>query len=278
MEKTKEIINHFNFRFNKNFGQNFLINEEVLGKTIESMDLNMDSCVIEIGPGIGTLTQEMARRCKRVVAIEIDDSLIPVLSETLSGFENVKIIHNDALKVDFNKLIEEEGLTNVKIAANLPYYVTTPVMTKIFTEKPNIESIVIMIQKEAAERITAKPNTDEYGVISALVQYNAEVEKVCKVPPSSFIPQPRVESVVIKIIPRSEPAVKVADENLFFRIIKSSFNMRRKTLWNVLKQSGLSEEAMNEAFNSSGIDPKRRGETLSLEEFGKLSDEVKIRM
>jgi 16S rRNA (adenine1518-N6/adenine1519-N6)-dimethyltransferase len=278
VEKTKEIINHFNFRFNKNFGQNFLINEEVLGKTIESMDLNMDSCVIEIGPGIGTLTQEMARRCKRVVAIEIDDSLIPVLSETLSGFENVKIIHNDALKVDFNKLIEEEGLTNVKIAANLPYYVTTPVMTKIFTEKPNIESIVIMIQKEASERITAKPNTDEYGVISALVQYNAEVEKVCKVPPSSFIPQPRVESVVIKIIPRSEPAVKVVDENLFFRIIKSSFNMRRKTLWNVLKQSGLSEEAMNEAFNSSGIDPKRRGETLSLEEFGKLSDEVKIRM
>jgi 16S rRNA (adenine1518-N6/adenine1519-N6)-dimethyltransferase len=149
---------------------------------------------------------------------------------------------------------------------------------KIFTEKPDIESIVIMIQKEAADRITAKPNTDEYGVISAVVQYHAEIERVCKVPPSSFIPQPRVESVVIKITPRNEPAVRVIDEDLFFRIIKSSFNMRRKTLWNVIKQTGLSEESMSEAFSASGIDPKRRGETLSLEEFGKLADEVKRRL
>lgn len=277
VEKTKEIINHFNFRFNKNFGQNFLINEEVLKKTIGGMNLGQDNCVIEIGPGIGTLTQEMAKNCKRVVAIEIDETLIPVLEETLRDYDNVKIIHNDALKVDFNNLINEEGLENVKIAANLPYYVTTPVIIKIFNEKPPVESMTLMLQKEAGDRIMAEPNTDEYGVISTLVQYYAEVERVCTVPPSSFIPQPRVESVVLNISIRREPKVKVMDEGLLFRIIKASFNMRRKTLWNVLKQTGLSEDKLKEAFEASSIDPKRRGETLSLEEFGRLSDEVKKR-
>lgn len=277
VEKTKEIISHFNFKFNKNFGQNFLINEEILEKTVEGMNLSQDSCVIEIGAGIGTLTQEMAKRCKMVVAIEIDDKLIPVLNETLSGYNDIKIIHKDVLKVDFNSLIREEGLENVRISANLPYYVTTPVITKIFNERPNIESMTLMLQKEAGDRIMAEPNTDEYGVISTLVQYYAEVERVCTVPPSSFIPQPRVESVVINIRMRKEPRVKVVDEALFFRIIKTSFNMRRKTLWNVLKQTGLSEDKLKEAFEASGIEPKRRGETLSLEEFGRLSDEVKQR-
>lgn len=277
VEKTKEIISHFNFRFNKNFGQNFLISEEVLEKTVEGMNLSQDSCVIEIGAGIGTLTQEMAKKCKKVVAIEIDDTLIPVLNETLSGYDNVKIIHKDVLKVDFNTLIQEEGLENVRISANLPYYVTTPVITKIFSEKPRIDGMTLMLQKEAGERIMADPNTDEYGVISTIVQYYAEVEKVCIVPPSSFIPQPRVESVVININIRKEPKVNVMDEALFFRIIKTSFNMRRKTLWNVLKQTKLSEDKLREVFESSDIDPKRRGETLSLEEFGKLSDEVKKR-
>lgn len=277
VEKTKEIISHFNFKFNKNFGQNFLINEEVLEKTIGAMNLNRDSWVIEIGPGIGTLTQEMAKRCKRVAAIEIDDKLIPVLDETLRDYSNIKIIHMDALKVDFNSLIEEEGMKQVKIAANLPYYVTTPILTKIFNERPPVESMILMLQKEAAERIMAAPNTDEYGVISTLVQYYAEIEKVCSVPPSSFIPQPRVESVVVNINILKEPRVKVMDEGLFFRIIKTSFNMRRKTLWNVLKQTGLSEDKLRSAFEASSIDPKRRGETLSLEEFGRLSDEVKRR-
>lgn len=277
VEKTKEIISHFNFRFNKNFGQNFLINEGVLEKTVGAMKLNKDNCVIEIGPGIGTLTQEMAKGCKRVTAIEIDDTLIPVLEETLRDYDNIKIIHKDALKVDFNSLIEEEGLQNVKIAANLPYYVTTPIITKIFNEKPPVKSMTLMLQKEAGDRIMADPNTDEYGVISTLVQYYAEVEKVCTVPPSSFMPQPRVESVVLNIKMRNEPRVKVMDEGLLFRIIKASFNMRRKTLWNVLKQTGLGEDKLREAFEASLIDPKRRGETLSLDEFGKLSDEVKKR-
>lgn len=278
IEKTKEIISHFNFKFNKSFGQNFLINEEVLESTVEGMNLNEDSCVIEIGPGIGTLTQEMAKRCKKVVAIEIDERLISVLEETLGDYSNVKIIHNDILKVDFEKLIEEEGLKNVKVAANLPYYVTTPIITKIFNEKPPIESMTLMLQKEAGERIMAAPNADAYGVISILVQYYAEVEIVCSVPFTSFIPQPRVESVVVNIKIREEPRVNVMDKDLFFRIIKMSFSMRRKTLWNVLKQTGLSEGKLKEAFEASGIDSKRRGETLSIEEFGKLSDEVKKRV
>lgn len=277
VEKTKEIISHFNFRFNKSFGQNFLINEEILKQTVESMNLNQNNCVIEIGAGIGTLTQEMAKNCKRVVAIEIDDKLIPVLEETLGDYSNVKIIHKDVLKVDFKNLIQEEGLENVKISANLPYYLTTPIITKIFNEKPGIENLTLMIQKEVGERIMAAPNTDGYGVISTLVQYYADVEMVCSVPPSSFIPQPRVDSVVINISIRKEPRVKVLDEALFFRIIKTSFSMRRKTLWNVLKQTGLGEDKLTKAFEASGIDPKRRGETLSLEEFGRLSDEVKRR-
>lgn len=275
VEKTKEIISHFNFKFNKNFGQNFLINEEILEKAVEGMNLTKDSCVIEIGAGIGTLTQEMAKRCKKVVAIEIDDTLIPILNETLSEYNNINIIHRDALKVDFNSLIEEEGLENVRISANLPYYVTTPILTKIFNEKPAINGMTLMLQKEAADRIMAAPNTDEYGVLSTLVQYYADVDRVCTVPPSSFIPQPRVESVVININIRKEPRVNVMDEALFFRIIKTSFNMRRKTLWNVLKQTGLSEDKLKKSFEDSAIDPKRRGETLSLEEFATLSDEVK---
>lgn len=275
VEKTKEIISHFNFKFNKNFGQNFLINEEILDKAVEGMNLTKDSCVIEIGAGIGTLTQEMAKRCKKVVAIEIDDTLIPILNETLSEYNNINIIHRDALKVDFNSLIEEEGLENVRISANLPYYVTTPILTKIFNEKPAINGMTLMLQKEAADRIMAAPNTDEYGVLSTLVQYYADVERVCTVPPSSFIPQPRVESVVININIRKEPRVNVMDEALFFRIIKTSFNMRRKTLWNVLKQTGQSEDKLKKAFEASAIDPKRRGETLSLEEFAALSNKLK---
>lgn len=275
VEKTKEIISHFNFKFNKNFGQNFLINEEILDKAVEGMNLTKDSCVIEIGAGIGTLTQEMAKRCKRVVAIEIDDTLIPILNETLSEYNNINIIHRDALKVDFNSLIEEEGLENVRISANLPYYVTTPILTKIFNEKPAINGMTLMLQKEAADRIMAAPNTDEYGVLSTLVQYYADVERVCTVPPSSFIPQPRVESVVININIRKEPRVNVMDEALFFRVIKTSFNMRRKTLWNVLKQTGLSEDKLKKAFEDSAIDPKRRGETLSLDEFAALSNKLK---
>ena len=273
--KTREIVNHFEFKFSKSLGQNFLVDQNILDKIIEAGNLDENSCAVEIGPGIGTLTQELAKKCRKVIAIELDDNLIPVLSETLANFENIKVIHEDALKVDFKKLIEEEGLQNVKVVANLPYYVTTPIITKLFTEKPGIDSITVMIQKEVADRIAAKPGTKEYGSISLLAQYYSNPIKVCKVSSSCFMPNPKVESAVIKMEILQKPRVKVLDEKLFFRIIRDSFNMRRKTLWNTLKQIGLPDDKMHEALEDAGIDPKRRGETLTIEEFAKLSDEIK---
>jgi 16S rRNA (adenine1518-N6/adenine1519-N6)-dimethyltransferase len=274
-QKTREIVKHFNFKFSKKLGQNFLVSEEVLNNIMVGAGLNEDTCAMEIGPGIGTLTAEMAKRCKKVVSIELDDSLIPVLSETLSNYENIKVIHGDALKIDFNELIKNEELTNIKLVANLPYYVTTPIITKIFEERTIIESIVVMIQKEVGDRIVAKPGTKDYGALSLLCQYYSEPIKICDVPPESFIPEPKVDSIVIKMNIRKELAVNVTDEKLFFSIIRQSFNMRRKTLWNSLKPIGLPEEKLREAFESAEIDPKRRGETLSIEEFGKLANTIK---
>jgi 16S rRNA (adenine1518-N6/adenine1519-N6)-dimethyltransferase len=276
--KTREIVSHFEFKFSKSLGQNFLVDQNILDKIVEAANLDGESSAIEIGPGIGTLTQDLAKVCNKVVAIELDDNLIPILNETLANYENIKVIHEDALKVDFKKIIEEEGLKKVKVVANLPYYVTTPIITKLFAENPGIESIVVMIQKEVAERLAAKPGSKEYGSITLLAQYYSDVSKVTKVAASCFMPNPKVESAVIKMDIRQEPRVKVMDEKLFFRIIRDSFNMRRKTLWNTLKQVGLSDEKMQEAFQAAGIDQKRRGETLSIEEFAKLSDEVKVRL
>jgi 16S rRNA (adenine1518-N6/adenine1519-N6)-dimethyltransferase len=273
--KTREIVKHYNFRFSKKLGQNFLVSEEVLNSIMVGAGLNGETHAMEIGPGIGTLTAEMAKRCKKVVSIELDDSLIPVLSETLSNYDNIKVIHGDALKIDFNELIKNEELTNIKLVANLPYYVTTPIITKIFEERTIIESIVVMIQKEVGDRIVAKPGTKEYGSLSLLCQYYSEPMKICDVPPDSFIPEPKVDSIVIRMDIRKNLAVEVLDEKLFFNIIKHSFNMRRKTLWNSLKPIGLGEEKLKQAFETAGIDPVRRGETLSIEEFGKLANVIK---
>lgn len=277
-QKTREIVKHFGFRFSKSLGQNFLVNEEVLKNIIDGATLNEESCVMEIGPGIGTLTAEMAKKAKRVVSIELDDNLIPVLNETLGNYENIKLVHGDALKIDFNELIKEEGLTNIKLVANLPYYVTTPIITKIFEERTSIERIVVMIQKEVGDRIVAKPGSKDYGALSLVCQYYSEPSKVCDVPPTSFIPEPKVDSIVIRMEIRKTLAVEVDDEKLFFNIIRQSFNMRRKTLWNALKPLGYGEEKLRSAFEKSEIDEKRRGETLSIQEFGRLANELnKIR-
>lgn len=269
--KTMDIVKYFEFKFNKNLGQNFLIDENILKKIIDAAELDENSTVIEIGPGIGTLTQEMAKRCKKVVAIEIDKNLIPILEETLGNFDNIKIIHADALKVDFNKIIKEENLENVKVVANLPYYVTTPIIAKLLNERVKISSMIIMIQKEVADRILAKPNTDEYGTLSLLCQYHCDIKKICKVSPNCFVPPPRVESMVIRLDIRDQKRVDILDEDLFFNIIKSAFNMRRKTLSNSLK-SIANEDILLKALEESNIDPKRRGETLSIEEFANLSN------
>lgn len=272
--KTREIVHHFGFKFSKSLGQNFLIDQDVLDSIVDAVEIDDETSVIEIGPGIGTLTQELAKKAEKVLAIELDDSLIPVLSETLANYKNIKVLHEDALKVDFKQLIQDEGLKKVKVAANLPYYVTTPIITKLFEDKPGIESITVMIQKEVADRIAAGPGTKDYGALSLIVQYYAEVDTICIAPKECFIPQPKVESEVIRMSIREEPAVTVKDEAFFFSVIRAAFNMRRKTLWNALKPLGLSPDALKKAFEESGIDPQRRGETLSMEEFGRLSDTI----
>ncbi|EJO5346157.1 16S rRNA (adenine(1518)-N(6)/adenine(1519)-N(6))-dimethyltransferase RsmA [Clostridium botulinum] len=267
---TKEIVNKYEFRFNKNLGQNFLVDSSVLEDIINGAEINGEDTVIEIGPGVGTLTKELLERSKEVCSIELDGDLIPILQQELKEYENFTLIHKDALKINFNELIKNKN--SIKLVANLPYYVTTPIIAKLLTQRCNFKSLTIMIQKEVAERINAKPNCKEYGSLTVLVQYYCDTKIIRKVSPNCFIPRPKVDSIVIKLDKLSDPRVKVKDEKLFFNIVRSSFNMRRKTLWNALKSLKIDKENMEKAFETAGIDPKRRGETLSIEEFGKLSD------
>jgi 16S rRNA (adenine1518-N6/adenine1519-N6)-dimethyltransferase len=267
---TKDIVKKYGFRFTKSLGQNFLIDESVLTDIIEGSNVDSEDFVVEIGPGVGTLTRELLKRAKKVCCIELDSDLIPILNEELKEFDNFQLINKDALKVNFNDVIGDEQ--SVKVVANLPYYVTTPIIAKLLNEGYNFISLTVMIQKEVGERIAAKPNTKEYGALSILVQYYCDAEIIRKVSPSSFIPQPKVESIVIKLNKLSKPSVEVKDEKLFFRLTRDAFNMRRKTLWNAAKMLKVNKEKLEEAFEKSGIDPKRRAETLSIEEFAALSD------
>lgn len=269
---TKDIVRKYGFKFSKGLGQNFLIDDSVLQDIVNSANIDKDDLVIEIGPGVGTLTKELLKKAKKVCAIELDYELIPILNEELKEFNNFELIHKDALKIDFNELIGEE--LNTKLVANLPYYVTTPIISKLLKENYKFESLTIMIQKEVGERIAANPDTKEYGALSIFVQYYCDVEIIRRVSPDSFVPRPKVDSIVIKLIKLSEPKVKVKSKELFFKIVRSSFNMRRKTLWNGLKSLKLPQEELEKAFHDAGIDPKRRGETLSLNEFGKLADSI----
>lgn len=272
MEKTntKELVKKYGFRFTKSLGQNFLTDETVLTDIIEGAEICKDDFIIEIGPGVGTLTKEMLKIAKSVCAIELDSDLVIILNEELKEFDNFELIHKDALKVDFNSIIE--GKENVKLVANLPYYITTPIVVKLLTEKLKFKSLTIMIQKEVGERMASEPNCKNYGSLSVLVQYYCDAKIVRKVAPSSFIPQPKVDSIVIRLDKLDAPRVSVKSEELFFSVVKHSFLMRRKTLWNSLKNLKVCADDMEKAFNISGIDQKRRGETLSLEEFAKLSN------
>lgn len=270
--KTQELVKKYNFKFSKSLGQNFLIDDSVLTDIVQGADVNSEDLVIEIGPGVGTLTAQLLNKAKRVVSIELDNDLIPILQEELGSHPNFSLVHKDALKVDFNEIIGAEK--SVKLVANLPYYVTTPIIVNLLKEKYNFKSLTIMIQKEVAERINAEPNCKEYGSLSLLVQYYCNTKIIRKVSPSSFIPRPKVDSIVIRLDRLDKPRVEVKDEKLMFDIIRSSFNMRRKTLWNGVKNIGIDKENLQKAFDDASIDPKRRGETLSLEEFAKLSDEI----
>ena len=268
--KTQELVKKYNFKFSKSLGQNFLIDDSVLTDIVEGADVDDKDFIIEIGPGVGTLTAKLLMKAKRVTSIELDNDLIPILQEELGEHKNFNLIHNDALKVDFNELIGDEE--SVKLVANLPYYVTTPIIVKLLKDGYNFKSLTIMIQKEVAERIDAEPNCKEYGALSVLVQYFCNTSIVRRVAPSCFIPRPKVESIVIRLDRLEEPRVKTKDEKIMFELVRAGFNMRRKTLWNAAKAFGLSKEKLEEAFEKSGIDPKRRAETLSIQEFSDLAD------
>ena len=268
--KTAELVKKYNFKFSKSLGQNFLVDDSVPRDIVLGAEVDENDLVIEIGPGVGTLTVQLLKTAKRVIAIELDNDLIPILTEEYGDNPNFELIHNDALKVDFNKIIGDEE--SVKLVANLPYYVTTPIIVKLLKEKYNFKSLTIMIQKEVAERMNAEPGNKDYGALSLLVQYYCDTKIVRKVSPNCFIPRPKVDSIVIRLDRLQEPRVKVENEKLFFDIIRNSFNMRRKTLWNGVKNIGANKEKLEMAFEKAGIDPKRRGETLTIEEFGRLSD------
>lgn len=275
-KNTQEIIKKHNFSIQKKYGQNFLIDEHVLNKIISAAELTKDDYVIEIGPGIGTMTERMAPECRHVTAIEIDKELIPILSETLSGFDNVDIINEDVLKVDLNKLIAERNDNKpVKVVANLPYYITTPIIMSLLENKIPIDTITVMVQKEVADRMMVGPGTKDYGALSLAVQYYAKPYIVANVPMNCFIPRPNVASAVIRLTCHKEPPVTVKDEKLMFNLIRASFNQRRKTLINGISNfSGLSftKEQVAMALNSIGLSENIRGEALDLEKFAKLSD------
>lgn len=274
----KEIMGKSGFRFSKSLGQNFLIDENILDKMIKGSLIDKDTNIIEIGPGFGTLTQRLLMSAKKVVAIEIDKTAVPILQDNLSEFDNLKIINDDVLKCDLKKIIADEfGGGRVRIVANLPYYITTPIIMHILESHLNAESLCIMIQKEVAERIMAKPSTKDYGALSVAVNYYAEPRMICTVPPSSFIPMPKVSSAVISLDIRQNPPVDVKDEKNYFKVVKASFGQRRKTLLNALSGSSLipmSKAEIMACLQRIGIDEKRRGETLSLKDFADITNEI----
>lgn len=268
--KTQELVKKYNFKFSKSLGQNFLVDDSVLNDIVSGAEVDNEDFIIEIGPGVGTLTAQLLMKAKKVTAIELDNDLIPILKEELGENENFELIHKDALKVNFNEIIGDEK--SVKLVANLPYYVTTPIILKLLKDGYNFKSLTIMIQKEVAERINAEPNCKEYGALSVLVQYYCNTRIIRRVPPTCFIPRPKVESIVIRLDRLEAPRVSAKDIKFMFELVRAGFNMRRKTLWNAAKTLKVSKEKLEIAFEKSGIDPKRRAETLTLQEFAILSD------
>ena len=275
---TIDILKKYNFTFQKKYGQNFLIDTHVLDKIIAAAEITKDDFVLEIGPGIGTMTQYLAEAAGKVAAVEIDGALIPILEETLASYDNVRIIHEDILKLDIRKLVtEENGGRPVKVVANLPYYITTPIIMGLYENHVPMESITVMVQKEVADRMQVGPGTKDYGALSLAVQYYAKPYIVANVPPNCFMPRPKVGSAVIRLTSYEKPPVEVADEKMMFKIIRSSFNQRRKTLANGLKNAAdlnLPKEVIEESIRALGRGESIRGEALTLEEFAILTNEI----
>ena len=275
---TIEVLQKYHFVFQKRFGQNFLIDEHVLEKIIESSGITKDDFILEIGPGIGTMTQYLAEAAREVAAVEIDSSLIPILKDTLKDWDNVSVINNDILKTDIKKIADEKnGGKPVKVVANLPYYITTPIIMGLFEKNVPVDSITVMVQKEVADRMQVGPGTKDYGALSLAVQYYAKPEIVANVPPNCFMPRPKVGSAVIRLTRHEVMPVETKDEKLMFSIIRASFNQRRKTLANGLKNSELlhfSKEEIEAAITACGWPLTIRGEALDLQEFARLTDEL----
>lgn len=275
-QNTIEVLQKYKFNFQKKFGQNFLIDTHVLDKIIYSAEITKEDMVLEIGPGIGTMTQYLAEAAGKVIAVEIDKNLIPILADTLHEYENVQIINEDVLKLDIAKIVEEQnGGKPIKVVANLPYYITTPIIMGLFESHVPVDSITVMVQKEVADRMQTGPGSKDYGALSLAVQYYAKPEIVANVPPNCFMPRPKVGSAVIRLTRHQNPPVTAKDEKLMFRIIRASFNQRRKTLANGLKNSqelNYTKEQVEAAITECGLPLNIRGEALTLEQFAKLSD------
>lgn len=277
-QNTIAVLQKYHFNFQKKFGQNFLIDTHVLDKIIRAAEITKDDFVLEIGPGIGTMTQYLAQAAREVVAVEIDKALIPILQDTLSGFPNAEVIHDDILKVDIAALAEQRnGGRPIKVVANLPYYITTPIIMSLFESQVPLASVTVMVQKEVAERMQAGPGSKDYGALSLAVQYYAEPYIAANVPPNCFMPRPNVGSAVIRLTRHEVPPVQVDNEKLMFQIIRASFNQRRKTLVNGLNNSPeitLTKEQITEAVESLGKGAGVRGEALTLEEFAGLANKI----
>lgn len=277
-QNTVAVLQKHNFTIQKKFGQNFLIDTNVLEKIIAAAEISKEDCVLEIGPGLGTMTQHLAERAGNVIAVEIDKNLIPILEETLSAYENVTLINADILKLDIGKLAEEKnGGRPFKVVANLPYYITTPIIMGLFESRVPLKSITVMVQKEVADRMQVGPGTKDYGALSLAVQYYAKPKIVANVPPNCFMPRPNVDSAVIRLTRYEEPPVQVDDERRMFALIRAAFNQRRKTLVNALNNApelGVSKEQVAAALEKLGLLPTIRGEALTLEQFAQLSKEL----
>ena len=273
--EIKRIASRYGFVFKKGLGQNFLSSQSVLEEIADAAEIENEG-VIEIGPGFGVLTNELAKRAEKVLALEIDERLIPILRDTLSEYDNVKVINKDVLKTDIAELIKSEfGDRRVSVAANLPYYITTPIITSLIENRLPLKNLVVMIQKEVADRITAQPGTKDYGAISVLCQFYTKPELICNVGAELFVPPPKVDSAVVKMAFRDEPAVEVKDEKMFFRTVKAAFSQRRKTLLNCLAANfPINKSDLTQIMESVDISPSRRGETLLLEEFAKLAEAI----
>lgn len=278
-QNTIAVLQKYNFNFQKKFGQNFLIDTSVLDRIIDASRITKEDCVLEIGPGIGTMTQYLAERAGEVIAVEIDKALIPILKETLADYHNVTVINDDILKVDINRIVEERnGGKPIKVVANLPYYITTPIIMGLFENHVPLKSITIMVQKEVADRMQVGPGTKDYGALSLAVQYYAKPEIVANVPPNCFIPRPNVGSAVIRLTRYEEPPVKADDEAFLFAVIRASFNQRRKTLANGLSNAqglGVNREQVAGVLEEMGLSATIRGEALTLEQFAQLSNLLK---